>query len=41
MVDAKMLERNQSGREYRRVERVPPPELAPLLEQLAARAKAG
>jgi hypothetical protein len=37
MVDAKMLERNQNGREYRRIEQVPPPELAPLLEQLRAR----
>lgn len=34
MVDAKMLERNQNGREYRRIERTPPPELGPLLEQL-------
>lgn len=37
MVDAKMLERNQNGREYRRIEQVPPPELAPLLVHLAAR----
>lgn len=37
MVDAGMIERNQNGREYRRIEQVPPPELAPLLEQLAAK----
>jgi hypothetical protein len=37
MVDAKMIERNQNGREYRRIERVPPPELAPLLAHLEAR----
>ncbi len=40
MVDAKMLERTVDGREYRRVERAPPPELTPLLAQLAARASA-
>lgn len=40
MIDGKMLERNRNGREYRRVERAPPPELAPLLAQLAARAAA-
>jgi hypothetical protein len=40
MVDAKMLERNRNGREYRRIERVPPPELAPLLDHLASRAAA-
>lgn len=39
MVDAKMLERNQNGREYRRIERTPPAELAPLLEHLAKRAE--
>ena len=39
MVDAKMLERNQNGREYRRIEQVPPPELAPLLAHLEARAR--
>jgi hypothetical protein len=37
MVDAKMLERNQNGREYRRIEQVPPPELAPLLAHLEQR----
>lgn len=37
MVDARMIERNQNGREYRRIEQVPPPELAPLLLHLAAR----
>lgn len=37
MVDAKMLERNQNGREYRRIEQMPPPELAPLLAHLEAR----
>lgn len=40
MVDAKMLERNQNGREYRRIEQVPPPELAPLLAHLDARKRA-
>jgi hypothetical protein len=40
MVDAKMLERTVDGREYRRIERAPPAELGPLLEQLAAKAKA-
>jgi hypothetical protein len=40
MVDAKLLERDQNGRQYRRVERVPPPELGPLLEQLKAKATA-
>ena len=40
MVDARMLERNQSGREYRRIEQVPPPELAPLLAHLEARKRA-
>ncbi|MGV3489775.1 MAG: DUF2087 domain-containing protein [Devosia sp.] len=38
MVDAKMIERKQNGREYRRIEQVPPPELAPLLAHLLARA---
>ncbi|MBN9311160.1 DUF2087 domain-containing protein [Devosia sp.] len=38
MVDARMLERNQDGREYRRIERTPPSELGPLLEQLKAKA---
>ena len=38
MVDAKMLERNQNGSEYRRIERTPPPELGPLLELLKAKA---
>lgn len=37
MVDAKMIERNQNGREYRRIEQVPPPELGPLLAHLEAR----
>jgi hypothetical protein len=37
MVDAKMIERNQNGREYRRIEQVPPPELAPLLAHLGVR----
>jgi hypothetical protein len=37
MVDAGMLERNQNGREYRRIEQVPPPELAPLLAHLELR----
>ncbi len=40
MVDAKMLERTQNGREYRRIEQAPPAELAPLLEHLAARVSA-
>ncbi len=40
MVDAKMLERNQNGREYRRIEQVPPPELAPLLAHLEQRKRA-
>lgn len=40
MVDAKMLERTVDGREYRRIERAPPPELKPLLAHLAARAAA-
>jgi hypothetical protein len=40
MVDAKMLERNQNGREYRRIERTPPPELAPLLAHLDAKKRA-
>lgn len=40
MVDAKMIERNQSGREYRRIERSPPAELEPLLAHLQARAPA-
>jgi hypothetical protein len=38
MVDAKMLERTQNGREYRRIEQVPPPELGPLLAHLEKRA---
>lgn len=37
MVDAKMLERTPDGREYRRIERTPPPELGPLLDHLARR----
>jgi hypothetical protein len=38
MIDAKMLERTVDGREYRRIERTPPPELAPLLAHLMERA---
>lgn len=38
MVDGKLLSRTQDGREYRRVERQPPPELRPLLERIGARA---
>lgn len=41
MVDAKMLERNQNGREYRRIEQVPPPELGVLLEHLEHKKRAG
>jgi hypothetical protein len=40
MVDAKMLERNQNGREYRRIEQVPPPELGELLAHLEQRKRA-
>ena len=40
MVDAKMLERTVDGRQYRRIEQAPPPELAPLLAHLARQAKA-
>lgn len=40
MVDAKMLERNQNGREYRRIEQVPPPELGALLAHLEQRKRA-
>lgn len=40
MVDARMIERNQNGREYRRIEQVPPPELAPLLAHLEQRKRA-
>lgn len=40
MIDGKMLRRNVDGSEYRRLERAPPAELAPLLEHLAARATA-
>lgn len=40
MVDARMLERTVDGREYRRVERTPPPELGPLLQRLRARQSA-
>lgn len=35
MVDGRLLSRTQDGREYRRVERKPPPELRPLLARLA------
>ncbi len=37
MIDGKMLSRNTDGSEYRRVERAPPAELAPLLDHLSAR----
>ncbi|WP_055046955.1 DUF2087 domain-containing protein [Devosia sp. A16] len=37
MVDARMLERTVDGREYRRIEQAPPPELKSLLAHLAAR----
>jgi hypothetical protein len=37
MVDARMLERSADGHAYRRVERAPPPELAPLLGYLNER----
>ncbi len=40
MIDGRMLQRNQNGFEYRRFERTPPAELAPLLDHLAARAPA-
>lgn len=40
MIDAKMLARTPDGREYRRIERAPPPELAPLLAHLAERTDA-
>jgi hypothetical protein len=40
MIDGKMLERTVDGREYRRIERAPPAELAPLLAHLAARTAA-
>ena len=39
MVTMGLVTRTQDGREYRRVERKPPPELAPLLAQLEARAE--
>lgn len=35
MVDERLLSRTQDGREYRRVERQPPPELRPLLERIS------
>ena len=37
MIDGRMLERNLDGSAYRRLERAPPAELAPLLEQLRRR----
>lgn len=37
MIDARLLRRTVDGREYRRIEQPPPPELAPLLAHLAAR----
>ena len=40
MIDGKMLERNQNGLEYRRVERTPPAELTPLLDHLRERTAA-
>ena len=40
MVTMGLVTRTQDGREYRRVERKPPPELAPLLARLDARAAA-
>ena len=41
MVDARMIERNQNGREYRRIEQVPPPELGALLAHLEQRKRTG
>ena len=41
MIDGKMLSRTIDGRDYRRIDQAPPPELAPLLDHLAARAAAG
>jgi len=40
MIDGRMLERNVDGSAYRRIEQVPPPELAPLLSHLEARKRA-
>jgi hypothetical protein len=40
MVTMSLVTRTQDGREYRRVERKPPPELGPLLARLNARAAA-
>ncbi len=40
MIDGKMLSRTVDGRDYRRIEQVPPPELSPLLAHLAARSAA-
>jgi hypothetical protein len=40
MVTMGLVTRTQDGREYRRVERKPPPELGPLLARLNARAAA-
>ncbi len=34
-----LVDRTQNGREYRRIEQAPPPELGPLLAAIAARAK--
>lgn len=38
MVDGKLVERTRDGRAYWRVEREPPPELAPLLKRIAGAA---
>ena len=37
MVDYRLVSRTVDGREYRRIEQPPPPELGPLLEQLERR----
>jgi hypothetical protein len=33
----KLIDRTQDGREYRRIEQPPPPELSPLLARFSAR----
>jgi hypothetical protein len=38
MFEAKLVDRTIDGRDYRRIEQAPPPELKPLLAHLAARA---
>lgn len=38
MFEAKLVDRTIDGRDYRRIEQTPPPELKPLLAHLAARA---